>query len=83
MQLLPIQDFENDETSTNYNWGYVTVDFNSPEGWYATDIDNESRVREVKQLVAALHQRGIGVIMDVVYNHTANNAPFNLLVPRY
>ncbi len=83
VQLLPIQDFENDETSTNYNWGYVTVDYNSPEGWYASDIDNESRVREVKQLVAALHQRGIGVIMDVVYNHTANNAPFNQLVSRY
>jgi len=83
VQLLPIQDFDNDETSTNYNWGYVTMDYNSPEGWYATNIDNESRVRELKQLVAALHQRGIGVIMDVVYNHTANNAPFNSLVPRY
>jgi len=83
VQLLPIQDFDNDESSTNYNWGYVTVDFNSPEGWYATNIDNESRIRELKQLVAALHQRGIGVIMDVVYNHTANNAPFNSLVPRY
>ena len=83
VQLLPIQDFDNDETSTNYNWGYVTMDYNSPEGWYATNIDNESRVRELKQLVAALHQRGIGVIMDVVYNHTANNAPFHSLVPRY
>jgi pullulanase len=83
VQLLPVQDFDNDETSTNYNWGYVTIDYNSPEGWYATNINDESRIRELKQLVAALHQRGIGVIMDVVYNHTANNAPFNSLVPRY
>ena len=83
VQLMPVQDFENDETSTNYNWGYVTTDYNSPEGWYATDIDNESRIRELKLLIAALHERGIGVIMDVVYNHTANAAPFNALVPHY
>ncbi len=83
VQLLPVQDFDNDETSTNYNWGYVTIDYNSPEGWYATNINDQSRIRELKQLVAALHQRGIGVILDVVYNHTSNNAPFNSLVPRY
>jgi pullulanase len=83
VQLMPIQDFENDEVGTNYNWGYVTTAYNSPEGWYATDRNDESRIREFKQLVAALHQRGIGVIMDVVYNHTANSAQFNFLVPRY
>jgi pullulanase len=83
VQLMPLQDFENDETSTNYNWGYVTMAYNSPEGWFATDINNDSRVREFKLLVQALHQRGIGVIMDVVYNHTAASAPFNFLVPRY
>jgi pullulanase len=83
VQLLPLQDFENDETSTNYNWGYVTVDYASPDGWFASSPTDDSRIREFKQLVAALHERGIGVIMDVVYNHTANNAPFNALVPRY
>lgn len=83
VQLLPVQDFENDEASTNYNWGYVTSAYNSPEGWYATDINNESRIRELKQLIAALHERGIGVILDVVYNHTANSASFNALVPHY
>ena len=83
VQLMPLQDFENDEAGTNYNWGYVTMAFNSPDGWYATNIDDDSRVREFKQLVKALHERGIGVIMDVVYNHTASNAPFNALVPRY
>ncbi len=83
VQLLPVQDFENDEASTNYNWGYVTSAYNSPEGWYATDINNESRIRELKQLITALHERGIGVILDVVYNHTANSTSFNALVPHY
>jgi pullulanase len=83
VQLMPLQDFENDETSTNYNWGYVTTVFNSPEGWFASNVNDDSRVREFKQLVAALHARGIGVIMDVVYNHTAAGAPFNFHVPRY
>jgi pullulanase len=83
VQLMPLQDFENDETSTNYNWGYVTTVYDSPEGWFASNISDDSRIREFKQLVAALHQRGIGVIMDVVYNHTAAGAPFNFFVPRY
>ena len=83
VQLLPVQDFENDEASTNYNWGYVTSAYNSPEGWYATDINNESRIRELKELIAALHERGIGVILDVVYNHTSNSTSFNALVPHY
>ncbi len=83
VQLMPIQDFENDEASTNYNWGYMTSACNSPEGWYATDFNNDSRIRELKRLIAALHERGLGVIMDVVYNHTANSASFNALVPRY
>ena len=83
VQLLPVQDFENDEASTNYNWGYVTSAYDSPEGWYASDINDDSRIREFKQLIAALHGRGLGVIMDVVYNHTANSAAFNALVPHY
>ena len=83
VQLLPVQDFENDEASTNYNWGYVTSAYNSPEGWYATGINDDSRIRELKQLIAALHGRGIGVILDVVYNHTANSTSFNALVPHY
>ncbi len=83
VQLLPIQDFQNDEGTNDYSWGYVTSAFNSPEGWFATDISNDSRVREFKQLVKALHDRGLGAIMDVVYNHTANNAPFNFMAPNY
>jgi pullulanase len=83
VQVMPIQDFDNDEAGTNYNWGYMTTAYASPEGWYASNINDESRIREFKQLVAALHERGIGVIMDVVYNHTANSAHFNFLVPHY
>lgn len=83
VQLLPIQDFENDEYGTNYNWGYITTVFNSPDGWYAGNPRDDSRIREFKALVKALHDRGIGVILDVVYNHTAGNAPFNSLVPGY
>jgi pullulanase len=84
VQLLPVQDFDNDESvSTNYNWGYVTMAYNSPEGEYASNPNDGSRVREFKGLVAALHARGIGVILDVVYNHTSGNAPLNSLVTGY
>jgi pullulanase len=88
VQIMPIQDFENDETSREYNWGYMPVHFNSPDGWYATEIFGPARVVEFKKLVDALHRRGIKVIMDVVYNHTAETSPakifsFNGLAPGY
>jgi Alpha amylase, catalytic domain len=67
--------------------------FNSPDGWYASVVTNASRVTEFKQLVDALHRAGLKVIMDVVYNHTAEDCgnelnvdarfSFNGLVPRY
>src|SRR5207302_5611023 len=83
VQIMPVQDFENDEPSRKYNWGYATSAFFSPEGMFASNPNDDSRVREWKALVDALHARGIGVIMDVVYNHTAENAPFPLVVPHY
>lgn len=83
VQLMPVQDFENDEGAGVYNWGYMTVGFWSPEGWFATNLHDDSRIREFKTLVAALHARGLGVILDVVYNHTGSAAAFNVLVPRY
>jgi len=88
IQLLPIQDFEHDNKVNNYFWGYMTVNFNSPDGWYTTNENDESRVREVKQMVSALHKRGIKVVMDVVYNHTAETNPqirynFNGIVPSF
>ena len=83
VELLPVQDFENDEARPRFNWGYVTTAFFSPEGMYATNPNDDSRVRELKALIDALHARGIGVIMDVVYNHTAGNAPFQSVAPGY
>jgi len=83
VHLLPIHDFANDETSDQYNWGYMTNHFFSPEGMYASNIDDDSRIRELKALIAALHERGIGVILDVVYNHTGNQADYNKFAPDY
>ena len=83
VQLLPVQDFEDNEADPKYNWGYIPSAYFSPEGAYATNPNDDSRVCEFKALVDALHARGIGVIMDVVYNHTASDASFQSLVPGY
>ncbi len=88
VQILPIQDFENDEKSGAYNWGYMPVNFNSPDGWYASDTTNSSRVAECKKMIDAFHRNGIKVVMDVVYNHTAESNEmirysFNALAPDY
>jgi len=83
VQILPVQDFEYDEYEAPYFWGYMTNAFNSPEGMYASDPSDESRIRELKSLVAALHARGIGVVLDVVYNHVGAGATFDDHVPSY
>ncbi|OGH62843.1 MAG: type I pullulanase [Candidatus Lindowbacteria bacterium RIFCSPLOWO2_12_FULL_62_27] len=88
VQILPFQDFDNNESSEAYNWGYMPYHFNSPDGWFATRRDDATRVREVKRMVGALHRAGIKVVMDVVYNHTAEGSPqvrmsFNGLAPNY
>ena len=72
VQLMPIYDFGSvDETTCDrYNWGYDPINYNVPEGSYSTNpFDGTTRIREVKQMVQALHSAGIKVIMDVVYNH--------------
>lgn len=89
VHLLPVFDFNSiDERNPDkkYNWGYDPSNYNVPEGSYATDPYNGAvRITEFKQLVQALHQQGIRVIMDVVYNHTAltEQSNFNQLVPGY
>lgn len=90
VHLLPIYDFGSvDETSTDaglFNWGYDPVNYNVPEGSYSTDpYHGEVRVKELKQAVLALHNNGISVVMDVVYNHVYNAAEFcfNKIVPNY
>ncbi|MCE1197345.1 MAG: type I pullulanase [Marinilabiliales bacterium] len=89
LHLLPIADFYTVDETLNlpqYNWGYDPINFNTPEGWYATNpYDGYSRIREFKSLVKALHDKGIGVIMDVVYNHSGLifDSWFNQTVPGY
>ena len=70
VQLLPIGEFHNNKREDLYGWGYDAVHHFSPEGWYATERFSARRVREVKELVSELHQRGIRVTLDVVFNHT-------------
>ncbi len=83
VQILPLHDFDNDEDNTIYNWGYMTAFFNSPEGWYSTEIQGATRVHELKTLVHELKKAGIGVILDVVYNHTGVQNTFEKLAPKY
>ena len=89
VHLLPSFDYNSvDESNPDarYNWGYDPLNYNVPEGSYSTNpYDGAVRIKEFKQLVQAFHQNGIGVIMDVVYNHTAltEKSNFNQLVPGY
>ena len=89
VQLMPIFDFGSvDETKPllrQYNWGYDPTNFNVPEGSYSTDpTRGEVRIRECREMIAALHAAGIGVVMDVVYNHTYRTEnPLNDTVPYY
>ena len=90
VHILPSYDYNSvDEAnlpSNQYNWGYDPFNYNAPEGSYSTDpADPAARITEMKEMVKALHEAGIGVIMDVVYNHTANNddSNFSLTAPGY
>lgn len=90
VQLLPVEDYATvDEAKPHkaqYNWGYDPKNYNCLEGSYSTDAENpKTRIREFKELVMALHKRGIGVIMDVVYNHTyfSDKSAFHKSFPYY
>ena len=90
IHLLPSFDYASvDETkldTAQFNWGYDPVNYNVPEGSYSTDPYNgEVRVAEMKQMVKGLHDNGLSVIMDVVYNHVSNAGTFcfNQIVPQY
>ncbi len=90
VHILPSYDFNSvDETqlpSNGYNWGYDPQNYNAPEGSYSTNPNDPAvRVNEMKRMVKALHDAGIGVVMDVVYNHTAQNddSNFSLTAPGY
>ena len=88
VHLLPVYDYATvDESNPDveFNWGYDPKNYNVPEGSYSTDpYHGEVRIMEYKQMVQALHEAGIGVIMDMVYNHTYDgNSSFNKIVPYY
>ncbi len=89
VHLLPVFDYASvDETSADmslFNWGYDPENYNVPEGSYATDsLDGAVRIYEFKKMVQAFHDAGIGVIMDVVYNHTYDrDGSFQKTVPYY
>ena len=90
VQIMPSYDFGSIDESKpevpQYNWGYDPVNYNVPEGSFSTDaFHGEVRIKEYKQMVQALHTAGLGVIMDVVYNHTfdIDNNCFQKCVPDY
>lgn len=90
LHLLPVFDYGSvDESQTGkaqYNWGYDPINFNVPEGSYSSDpYQGQIRICEMKQMVKALHDNGISVVMDVVYNHIyrTNDFCFNQIVPGY
>ncbi len=89
LHLLPVYDYgwtDEDRRNPQYNWGYDPVNFNVPEGSYSSDPYNGAvRVKEMKQMVKGLHDNGISVVMDVVYNHVyeAKDFCFNNIVPDY
>ena len=94
VQILPMYDYGGvDETKAgnilsedNYNWGYNPENYNVPEGSYSSDpYDGNTRITEMKEMIQALHDAGIKVIMDVVYNHTysTEDSNFTKLMPDY
>lgn len=88
LHLLPCFDFASidEEKATNFNWGYDPENYNVVEGAYATNpYDGAIRIKEFKTLIKTLHENGLRVIMDVVYNHTmkTEDSNWNKIVPDY
>lgn len=90
IHFLPIFDYETiDESKLDepqFNWGYDPENYNVPEGSYSTNpFDGAVRIKELKQMIQKLHDNGIGIIMDVVYNHTSKSfdSNFHKIVPEY
>jgi pullulanase len=87
VELLPVFDFASvDEWNPSFNWGYDPDNYNVPEGSYSSNPDDPySRITELKQAIQSLHNQGLRVNMDVVFNHVSNPASFSeeLIVPGY
>ncbi len=89
IQILPIFDFwgiDEIDNTVSYNWGYNPIQYNVPEGSYALKPDDPySRINELRLMISSMHENGLSVVMDVVYNHVYNveTFPFDKLVPGY
>ena len=90
IQLLPVFDYKTVNEITydkeEYNWGYDPLNYNVPEGSYSTNpYEGKVRIREFKELIMKLHELGFKVVMDVVFNHTADteDSNFNKIIPKY
>lgn len=90
LHLLPVFDYatvaEERLEDKQYNWGYDPQNYNTIEGSYSTNpYEGEVRVKEFKEMIRCLHENGIRVVMDVVYNHTylSKDSNFNKIVPNY
>ena len=96
VQLMPVLNFYfTDETKTayegsgtvsgnNYNWGYDPHNYFTPEGWYSSNAaDPYARVAELRTLINELHKAGLGVLLDVVYNHMGSVSFLDDVVPGY
>lgn len=81
IEFLPTAEFGNGET--NHNWGYCTAYYFAPEASYARDPLRGSQVHEFKRLVNELHRQGLGVIVDVVYNHVGFPNVFTMIDKKY
>ena len=88
VQILPMFDYAQTNDDDGYNWGYNPYQYNVPEGRYVNDHDNdaEAAVDQMRNMIAAFHEAGIAVNMDVVYNHTNGTGVgslFDMTVPKY
>ena len=88
VQILPMFDYAQTNADKGYNWGYNPYHYNVPEGRYVTEnyADGTQAVEEMRQMIKALHDNGIAVIMDVVYNHTSGTGDgslYDITVPQY
>lgn len=87
LQILPMYDYASvDESNPTFNWGYDPLNYNVPEGSYSSNAnDPKARITELKQAIQALHDQGIRVVMDVVYNHVYDAGSFSQskIVPGY
>ena len=89
VQILPMFDYAEKNSNSNYNWGYNPYHYNVPEGRYVnygTEKDGTDAVIQMREMIQAFHDAGIAVNMDVVYNHTSGNGSgslYDMTVPDY